>query len=473
MGAGHEAQALAELGAVVQRTSEEVQKARRGAQLADAIGKATEQLEIKAAEYQRDQDFKTAPDRFKKDAKSIGDTLAKTIDDSQVRELFTRQFAPKALAKQLAVIQGAAKQEQDYNVSALDQRQDVYAHQAANAGTPVQREAVLNELRGDLALMRRAGWITDVDAGKRERAVLGKIDQAVVTRDMTQDPLTTAQRLSTDATYAANLDPAARERWVDQGFRRAEADRARADRDAERARKARGDELLKEAFDLDAKGQLTRNHVESIRGFVEPSEYRSLLKSLEGGERKDDPAAFAELQRLAYDNPKEAERLAFQYHQRGRIKNDTLASVLGRARSVDRQEGPRTEFERSRQFISQVLRPSEFVPDPAAQARSALALREYDDFANAGKRTDDELRKKSEEITRRYAMVNMADLAKRTSAGAREEPKAQLEALAKRGEQLKADLDAKRITQQKFNQEMASLNRARSAAEQAQQLNGR
>lgn len=471
---GFEAQALQELGATIGKISEKITESRRGAQLTDALGKATEELELKAVEFQKDQDFKTAPTRFKSTTKTIGEIYARGIDDPVVKDLFTRQYAQKALAKQLVVLQGAAKQEQDYNVSALDAREGVYAQQAAAAKTPLEREMVLNEARGDLAVMRRAGWISDVDAGKRERGLLSRVDQAVVTRDLSIDPMETARRLSTDPEYAKNLDPLSRERWVDQGFRRAETERVRADREVERERKALGDAKLKEAFDLDAKGKLTRTYVESIRDVVEPSEYRSLLKALEGGgDRKDDPAAFSELQRLAYDDPKEAERLAFQHHQAGRIKNDTLASVLNRARSVDRQEGPRTEFERSRQFLTGVFKPSPFVSDPSGAARAALVLREFDDFATSGKRTDDELRKKSDEIAKRFAIVDMVDLAKKTSVGARNDPKVQLDAIAARGTKLMADLEAKKITPDKFNREMASLKHAKDAAERALQLNGR
>lgn len=469
---GFEAQATAELGSAIEQIAEKIQKARRGAQLADALGRAQEDLETKGLEYQRDQDFKTAGARFAKEASTIGETYAKTIDDPVTRDLFSREYVQKSLTRRLEVIKSAAKQEQDYNVAALDQREDLYARQAVAAPEGVMRDAVVNEARGDLAVMRRAGWISDVDAAKRERAILSKMDQAIATRDLSENPIEASRRLSLDPAYAPNLDPLTRERLVDAGYRRADAERSRAEREQDKERRKQSDDTMVQAFDLEAKGQLTRGFVDKARAIVSPSEYHGLLKALEGGAQKDDPAAYARLQKLSYDDPKEAERLAFQYHKAGHIKNETLAGVLSRARGVDRQEGPRTEYERSRRFVTDSLEPSPQVQDPAPRARQALAIREYDDFASSGKHTDQELRDKSNEIVKRLALVNMTDLATKTSAGVRNDPKSQLEELVKRGAQLQTDLDAKRLSPQKFNQEMAKLNAAKKAAEDAMRVNG-
>jgi hypothetical protein len=467
---GFEAQATAELGGAIEEIAQRIQKARRGAQLADALGRAQSDLETKALEYQRDQDFKTSGTRFAKDATSIGETYAKTIDDPVTRDLFSREYTQKSLVRRLEVIKAAAKQEQDYNVAAMDQREDLYVRQAVASPEGLMRESVLNEARADLAVMRKAGWLTDVDAAKRERSILSKVDQAIATRDLSDNPIEASRRLALEPTYAPNLDPVTRERLVDAGFRRADAERARAERDQDKERRKQAEDIMLQAFDLEAKGQLTRGFVDKARALVTPSEYRGLLKALEGGAQKDDPAAYARLQKLSYDDPKEAERLAFAYHKSGQIKNETLAAVLSRARGIDRQEGPRTEYERSRRYVTDSLEPSAQVPDPAPRARQALAVREYDDFAASGKRTDQELRDKSNEVVKRMALVNMTDLAQKTSVGARSDPKTQLEELAKRGEKLKADLDAERISPSKFNQEMAKLNTARKAAEAAMRL---
>lgn len=471
---GFEAQAIQEMGAAIEQISTKLAESRRASQLTDALGKAAAELEEKTIAYQRDQDFKTAPARFKKDAEVIGQTWAKSIDDPAVREMFGRQYQTRALAKHLQVLQGTAKQEQDYNVASLDERESVYVRSAVEAPEGVGREAVLNELRADLQLMRKSGWITDVDAGRRERSVLGKIDQAIVTRDAAADPVSTAGRLANDPAYAPHLPPDVRERIADGTMRRAESERARQEREEEKRRRLLGDERLKEAFDLDAQGKLTRGHVESIRADVSPAEYKSLLKALEGdGEVKDDPKAFAELQALVYDDPREAERRAFKYHAGKQIKNDTLAAILNRARGVDRQEGPRSPYERERQYVTQVLKPSDFVPDPAASARYAIAIREFDDFAVGGKRTDAELRDKANDIVKRRSITNMVDLAKSTSMEVTADPAKQLESASAKTTQLKAELEAKRITPQKYNQEMAKVNKVIKAAQAAQEANGR
>lgn len=470
---GHEARALQELGRTVTEMGTKLAEARRGAEYNDALGKASEELEVKASEFSRDQDFKTAPNRFKGIAKTIGETYAKSIDDGVARDMFTREYGRRALERQIGVVKQAAKQEQDYHTAAMDDRESIYVRKAVEAPEGVERGAVLQEAQGDLAVMRAAGWISDVEAGKRERGLRAKIDQAVVTRDLAADPAITAARLSTDAGYAPNIDPVTRERMVDHAFRRAETERGRADRDAERARKAKGDDLMKNAWELQSQGRLTRGYVEGAKAFVEPSEYKALLTALEGRDVKDDPRAFAELQQLVYDNPREAEKRAFEYQSKGRITNETLASTLSRARGVDRQDGPRSPYERERQYITGVLKPSPFADDPAGAARHAEAMREFDDYANDGKRSDAELRAKADDITKRWSLTNMADLAKRTSAEVRNDPKVQLESLQRRAAQLKTEFDGKKITQQKFNQEMANINKAVKAAQAAETAGGR
>jgi hypothetical protein len=100
-------------------------------------------------------------------------------------------------------------------------------------------------------------------------------------------------------------------------------------------------------------------------------------------------------------------------------------------------------------------------------------VREFDDFAGAAQRTDAELREKSNDIQKRYALVDMADLARRTASGIQPSPEQQLKTIAADAEKLIADHDAKRLTTPEFNRRMADLNKAREAAEKASRANGR
>lgn len=464
--------AVAELGAQASKIGQDMYQAQREADLQDRIGKATAEVGELELKLEHDPDFRTSPQRFQDGADAIRDKYLDGVSDGAVAAAFKKQFGTLSLAKSLSVRKAAFAKEKDYNVASLDSNIDVYATSAANAKNPAEAAVVEQQARLAIATMQQSGWISAEDAGKRERTFLSKRDSAIVIRDMSIDPMLTATKLSLDPNYVANVDPVQRERFSDQAYRRAESERKGADVAAERERKRRGDELQKEAFSRLDGGTLTRGYVEEIRAFIEPSEYRSLLAGLNGADRKDDPQAYSELQGLIYTNPESAHRRALVLHQQGKIKNETLSSVLARSREISRTEGPRTAFERERLFITNAIKPSDLVPDPSGSARYALVIREYDDYAMSGQRTDAELREKADSLLKKYTMVDMVDLARKTAAGAQPTPQQQLEAVQKDAEKLIAQRDAKTITQQEFNRRMEALNKTRRAAEKAMGAQG-
>lgn len=558
---------VANVGEAIDQIDKQLTKSRQASQLSDAVGRATGELGELEVSFQSDQDFKTSPTRYTQQAEIVRQKYEKLIDDPTVREAFQIRFRDVATTKRLNVIQSAAKQEGDYNVAMLDRNAAIYATSAANAANSAERDVVIDQFRIDLSNMRMRNWITDVEAGNRERAFLGKIDQAIVARDMAIDPYSTALRLSTgsadglraDGTakgdgflgrlkrpdgkvsteisigvnidgketqiptlvptlsqeevatlltikegesipeaiiekavaharqrmsegksvfaekqaYAPNLDPLMRERLIDQGFRRAEVERTQRDAAAERERKRIGDEFMKAAVTHQSAGTLTPEFVERIKPFIDWREYQGLKEGMKGGAKTDDPAVFANIEGLVDTNPEEARRQAFIQHKQGRITNQTLHSVNSRTRSIDRQEGPKSPYERERAHITQVLKPSEFVTDPAPGARYAVAIREFEDYAGAGKRTPEELRAKADDVVKRYSMVDMADLARKTGLGARAAPAEQISANLAEAERLMADRKSNKISEADFRKKMRALDRSTAAAERAMANGGK
>ncbi|MGH8679219.1 MAG: hypothetical protein ACREUQ_12835, partial [Burkholderiales bacterium] len=291
--------------------------ARRSAQISDALGKAmleTGELEL---EFQRDHDFKTAPTRFANRTEEIRKRYESTIDDAVVRGAFTKQYNRFAQTRQLNVLTFAIKQEADYNTAALDDHLDVFANAASGAANPAERAVIMQEAQLSIERMRQDRWITNVDAGNRSRKFLEKVDTFTVLHDMQSDPSETAVKLGLAAEYAPNLDPVVRERMIDNAIRQAQSLDALADRQAERLRKAREEETMKQAFELNAAGNLTRDWIDRNKAFVGATEYKAMLKMLDPSERKDDPTAYASLERLIYAAPESAERNAFRYHREG------------------------------------------------------------------------------------------------------------------------------------------------------------
>lgn len=439
---GIEGQALANVGNQLQAVGDAISrieeiktKARRASQLSDAIGRYTGELGEAELTFQRDQDFKTSPQRFSEKSEEIRKRYESGIDDELVRATFTREARKLAQAKRLNVVTHAFGQEKDYNVSQLDTAENIFATQAANAVNVAERLLVENQFRLTLEQMRGVGWITDVDAGNRERRFLGKIDLAGVTRDMASRPGEVADRLATDAAYVPNLDPVLRERLIDQGIRRSVEQVRQSELAAERAQRARADEVAKDLFAKLTDKTLTREELDRNRAILPREEYQSLLKGLTGtDDRKDDPQTFSTIEGLMVTNPSEGRRLAFQAHRTGLIKNETLRTIVERVRNISefertvgRQEGPRSPYEREATYITNALKPSDATQDPAASARHAIAMRELQDYAAAGKRTEGELRAKADDIVKRVSMVNMVDLARRTGIAERSDPRRVIE----------------------------------------------
>ena len=183
--------ALSNLGDTLGQIDRHLTEVRRSGELADALGKATEELGTKSIEYQRDQDFKTSPTRFKSDALAIGTKYGQGITDTRTREVFTREYGKLATAKQLGVVQGAANQERDYRVSALDSSLDSIANGMAQASTEIERQVLRDTARTSIGELRSAGWISDV----QERQFVDKFNRGYFAARRNVDPVSALREL--------------------------------------------------------------------------------------------------------------------------------------------------------------------------------------------------------------------------------------------------------------------------------------
>ena len=91
-------------------------------------------------------------------------------------------------------------------------------------------------------------------------------------------------------------------------------------------------------------------------------------------------------------------------------------------------------------------------------------IREFDDFAAKGDKNEDELKKKADEVVKRFSLIDMADMARKTSLGGNIQDPA---SVMNQATKLQADYAAKRITEQEYKKRMTELNAARQSAERA------
>lgn len=236
-----------------------------------------------------------------------------------------------------------------------------------------------------------------------------------------------------------------------------------AERAADKMRKEKGDEMMKEALarlsPQPGQPRLDRAFIEEAREWVSPAEYKSLLQMQRGGinsdgsrSTKSDPGTYRHLQMLLRDDPERAQKEAFTAHANGLISNSDLSSITGKASTLDRQGGPKTVYERVRQYISGSLDPGPMVQDPTGRGRLASALNEFDAWVEGDgktKRTDAEIEKRGEEIIRQWRLTNF----KNTAVGL---PQPRFGAVSKNGsnfEARKAEIGAAWIkTKEAYNQ---------------------
>lgn len=237
---------------------------------------------------------------------------------------------------------------------------------------------------------------------------------------LSMDPATGKVRKSSGALDGATGDAAfdvlsfeKRTQLFDNAVRlKAQYDADIDKRVAEEHRKM-SDDAAKDLWGLQASGKLTRNAIDAKKEILTVAEYHSLLTSLKGeAGQKSDPAAFRRVQALISEGDyAAAEKEAFRYHTSGQLSNEHLQSTVTRTRNLDRQEGPKSEYEQSRNYIIKSMDPGPMVPDPVGKQRYADALDQFDRwFASTGKKLPDkDVEAYGKEIVGRYKFVNLGE----------------------------------------------------------------
>lgn len=257
--------------------------------------------------------------------------------------------------------------------------------------------------------------------------------------------------------------------------------KAQMDADAERATKERqrqvAEEAMKEAWSRWDKGKLTTDYIESIRPLLSDNDYKALLVARrtpphEQGQ-KTDPNTFRDILMMMDRDPAGAREAAYRAHRNGLLSNSDLNNLRNESQTLERQGGPRTQYERDRLWIRDRLMPGGLVDDPVGRARAADALQMFDDWRKKNPTADDAtVRKRAEEIVDQFKFLDLSQtiLALPTPRGAmiRRNPadkKGIMDDIRQAGNKLKNDFMSGKLTQQEYEAEMELLNRWRRAVE--------
>lgn len=451
-------------------------KAREASELSSLNLEAAKGIGELELELDKDTDYQTVPQKFDERTKAMRDDLLGRATSSTVKTTFQREFDKLVISKGLSIKRDAFKREVDSGVADLDSNLDLYAGLAARARNDIEREDIIGMARLEIERKAEAGFITRESAGKRERTFLAKLDEAAILGEITTQPERALDRLS-DPKQLPNLDEVARSRLIDTTTRRIDtltreraAQAERRDRLVEKELKRAADEKEKEGWGLWADGKLSREWIDGAKSTLGANQYEAFVRASRGdGPETDDRDAYADLQRLLHSsNPAAAESVAYRYHKAGLIKNATLSGTVEKVRSFSRQEGPKSEYERSRAYIVDRLAPSEATQDPTPRARLGEAVDMFDRWVNEKPRTDKEIEEKGREIADRFVFVDLSQMKlsiplPRSYAGTRST--VTIDAISAAEDKLVTDKDAGLLGDDEYRREARILDQWRRVLE--------
>lgn len=243
---------------------------------------------------------------------------------------------------------------------------------------------------------------------------------------------------------------------------------------AEKMRKQASDDAAKDLWGWHADGKLNRTVLEQYKPILSVAEYHSMLTALNHGDapQKTDPKALENVLKLQLTDPQAAMDLAFKYHQNGLLSNDTLVGEVNRARTLDRQDGPKSPYERARQYVVTAMDPGPLVHDPVGRGRMADAVSAFDDwFLQNPKAAPADVEKRSKEIVSEHKLVDFSKTVlqlpqPRYGSIRRNANDAAgiLKDIATVGAETKRRHDAKLINDAEYADQMATLDRWRVTA---------
>lgn len=276
----------------------------------------------------------------------------------------------------------------------------------------------------------------------------------------------------------ANLDPLKRSQLMDRAERRADAqerERVRRieknERDADKHLKAESAEVEKTGYELESNGQLTREWLNANRNSLDTTAYKYFANALEPGREniKDSSQTINTLTGDMYSG-KDITQDLLRAHKDGLIKNETFRSMMDKNGSMQRQGGPKSEFDRSRSYIHGALQPGPFDKDfTNSSARMADALDMFDRFVSEKKRTDEEIEAYGKSVVQRFksdlSAQTRLSLPKPYASGASSNQSIKIEDLDKADDELLQAVENGAITEKEAARESKIMDAWRQVIE--------
>jgi hypothetical protein len=425
MGAAGFAEVLGQATDVLGDRMEREARARRVVELAKTKNGAAAELNDLAVSLERDPDWQTVPDRFKKGADQIRAKYAGSMKDGLGRQEFElgfdRDFNPLNVGLKRKALENGEKDA----LATMDATIEAEARNVVGAPDRVTAQRARERAAKTIADLRDAGWIAPDRAGKEFARFNSRVDEARVRSMMTADPEGVQKALDDPQQFMA-LDPVQRATLADQAGRRVDtlvrqriAQEERDDRLARRRLEDARSAASKDLWDRWASnsGRLDLAEVQQQKARLSETDYRALVTAALGGDGGvDEPGAVRELkQTVDSEQPAAFEARAYSLLKSGRIRLETYRAEVDRNRSYSKEDSPASPFRSGREYVKAALDPGQLGGDATLRQPLAIAqqraLADFDSWAeqNAGAPRAVTI-KRAEELTAQYQAVGYSEM---------------------------------------------------------------
>lgn len=220
------------MGQVVRHEEIRQQKVKEAEQAMEHIEKSsriTRTLADLGEKYEADQDWKTKPERFQKEARAYIDEEIKNTADPVVSRMLRKDSERLFLHHELAIRHSAGKQRIDnFKATGLAALED-YEREEARAPDDLAREIIRGKRKASVAGMIEAGVITAAEGQKLDQTLDERQAANQVIQAMRHDPQGVLGRLHKGE--FENLTPEKREQLIGAAQRQIEAQQNKAERE--------------------------------------------------------------------------------------------------------------------------------------------------------------------------------------------------------------------------------------------------
>lgn len=190
-----------------------------------------------------------------------------------------------------------------------------------------------------------------------------------------------------------------------------------SDRIATRTRKLKADEEIKTILKMHDEGKLTRDHLMSVSDWLTPSDFKmglALVNNIEPDENNS--SALLLLEDQMRDNPELVGDSATFLYKEGMITGQTLRTYSSAGRTAMRQEGFKSQKERSMESLRIHFKPGPMERyDLARNAKYASAIAEYNDRTKEVGLSDDDIIKIEKSVINRWQTGDVSKNAWKTT----------------------------------------------------------